>query len=657
MPTIRERLRYRIDQFFQSGFTLQVTVAFLIVAAIILLFSAFAHVSGVIPGSEFETEHPQSFWPSVQFWWVLTHIFDTYWVENRPFEQFLGTLLTLLNYLVFAGVIGLVGTKIANRLESIRRGTSKVLENKHFVILGWSEKIFPIINQLAIGLEGENKVFVILSSRAVDEMETELRRSIGRKRGVRWVLRTGSMTDESSLDKLAIHSARAVIILQPSDVFESASAVAADTQVVKSILTVSSLPKSETEADFPSPVLIAELQRPDMHDIAVAAAGSHSVRIVQSSEYIGELLLQTARRSGVIDVYREILSHDGHELHVGHFPNLEGKSWREAVMSFREAIPIGFIQDGRTQLLPFRYDPGSRLPSGSSIIALARDENSFRKVRDSARHEEVEDFQAPQEVPSAVGARILILGYDTKLGRMIKELDAWSSELGARSEVVVASPFIPDKAELFGQVSEFISLLRERKEYLNKDVLTELHPESFESLIVIGETAPGWHQEEIDARVVMTLLLLQSLRRERAWTDSESRPGPCVVAEIHNPANCKLAEAVGLAHDIVITNELVSQMIAQICREPMLDEALRDLLDEKGVEIYFKPITWYAPEGKTVQFGRLLAASLERGEIALGYDRVGSDVGEKRVILNPGREVTVTVRDEMRLCGLAETEV
>ncbi|MDH7515037.1 MAG: hypothetical protein QHI48_04055 [Bacteroidota bacterium] len=654
-PTFRERLRYAIDQFFQRSFTLQVAIAFSLVVTIVLLFTAIAHVLGVVPGPDFDFEAPgvDPFWPSIRFWWVLMHVFDTYWIERGTTEFVLSMLLTLINYLVFAGVIGLVGSKIAARLESVRRGTSRVIESRHFVILGWSEKIFPIIQQLALGLEREKAVFVILSLRPVDEMETELRRALGKRRDVRWVIRSGSPTDMKALDLLSIPTSRAVVILQPEGESQTPTAVAADTQVVKCIINVSHI-LSAAGVDAPrAPLIIAELGRPEMFRISLAAGGKHAVRVIHPAEYIGKILVQTARQRGVIDVYRQIFSHEENELHIGRFPQFDGMPWRDVVMSFRQAIPVGVVEGGRARLLPFRDDPGKPLASGSSIIALARDERAFRDIEEVRRY-------APStgRGGGSMGEdirRYLILGYDGKVLRILQELEAYAEADRTEYEVFVASPYLPDPFPEEGIAS--LSLRAERCDFLHPGVIERLRTFSFDSIIVLGESDPGRSAEETDARVVMTLLLLQALREGEGASTPRDAGKPYVVAEIRNPSNYQLAVAAGCAGDIVITNELISKMIAQICREPLLESVLHDILDEKGVEIYFKPMSRYAPSGQRVPFGALLAASLELGEIALGFvavDRTGA--ASSPLVLNPARETLVDVLSGSQLCVLAESE-
>ena len=165
-PSFRDRLRYRSDQFFQSGFTLQIFISLLIVFAVVVGFYVVAELSGIHPGPDFGVQNADDtgpYWPSVRLWWVIMHVMESYWLETSTWSQVLSISLTLFNFLVFAAIVGLVGSRIQQRLEQVRRGTSRVVEEGHIVILGWSGKVLPIIRELHAGLESRRVVFVLLS--------------------------------------------------------------------------------------------------------------------------------------------------------------------------------------------------------------------------------------------------------------------------------------------------------------------------------------------------------------------------------------------------------------------------------------------------------------------------------------------------------------
>ncbi|MBL0177165.1 MAG: hypothetical protein IPP94_18280 [Ignavibacteria bacterium] len=534
-PRFRDRLRYRVDRFFQSGFTFQVFISFSIVVAIIFVYSVLAHFLGVLPGRDFDVDAEdlaagrEPFWPSVRFWWVLTHIFDTYWVERGSLEQFLSIALTLLNYLVFAGLVGLVGSKLAERLERVRRGTSRIVESGHIVILGWSDKVVPIVRQLIAGLDLKGTAIAILSERPMEDIESELRREFGKKQRVRWAIRTGSPTDVSDLRLLSLQTARTIIVLQPGE------EVQGDSRVIKSIVTI-----AHTLGDAASmkgaPSLIAEIEQSAMHAIARAAAHGLCLSIVHPSEYIAKVILQTGRQRGLASVYEELLAYDGSEFYIRRQPGLDGMRWSDVAFAFEDALPVGFLHEGRTTLLPHSAERAAVCPPGASIIALARDQRALDRMSPSA----------PMVLPTGrrergaiqPARRLLLLGYDQKIPRMLHETNEYARALGESFTVCLVSPHyarnpVGDTKTPFAGEYAHLDIEVIPRDPLVSGVLESLHPDSFDVIIIIGEHAATETVEDIDTRSIMILLLLHARRREGGG-DCAAIAHRQIVVEIHH---------------------------------------------------------------------------------------------------------------------------
>jgi hypothetical protein len=154
----------------------------------------------------------------------------------------------------------------------------------------------------------------------------------------------------------------------------------------------------------------------------------------------------------------------------------------------------------------------------------------------------------------------------------------------------------------------------------------------------------------------MTLLLLRSLR-DRAEKDGIPYPiRQQIVGEIFNASNKELAESTGTLRDVIISNDLVSKMIAQVCRERRTEPVMQDLFDEEGKEIYLKPALLYAEKGSAVTFDQLLLSSLQKGEVAIGYVGWRENGGKREMKLNPPRETVLHIDANLRVVVIAENE-
>ncbi len=61
---------------------------------------------------------------------------------------------------ISATIIAFVTTTMTRRLERLKNGTSPVIESGHILVLGWSNRIFPIVQQLALASGGRRRLVV-----------------------------------------------------------------------------------------------------------------------------------------------------------------------------------------------------------------------------------------------------------------------------------------------------------------------------------------------------------------------------------------------------------------------------------------------------------------------------------------------------------------
>lgn len=656
-PTLRERLRYRSDQFFQSGFTLQLFISALIVVAVISGFFIVAEIAGVHPGPDFgemKPGDPGPYWPSVRLWWVIMHVMESYWLETSTISQILSVFLTLFNFLFFAAIVGLVGSRIQLRLEQLRRGTSRVVEEGHIVILGWSGKVIPIFTELQAGLENRAKVFVLLTERPIDEIDARIRKSLRHRRaGLRWVIRQGSLTDMKDIELLAIERASEVIILRPDG-----SDSRGDVQVVKTIMAAAHIITEGSSVSSLRPDLIAEIESPSFIRLAFAAAKSLQLNVIQPTDHLSKIILQTARQQGLVGVYDELLSHLGNEVHFIPASQVEERNWEDIVFSFREAIPIGVFREGRPHLAPTSGE-GFRVLPTDDIIAVARSQDAMHP--DESRKPVMPPAPAVADASDVPIGNVLLLGWNDKVTPLLREYAAYARSARLRFSVLLVSSALPADLSV-SEISAIIGAGEElelrvlKLDYFIPEALDEIEPGNFDAIIVFGEHAVDSQVIDPDTRVILTLLLLRSLRDRAALRGAPFPPQQQIVGEILDSGNKDLATATGTLRDVIISNDLVSKMIAQVCRDRRTGAIMEELFDEEGREIYLRPAALYAAEDCTVRFDQLILAALRRGEAAIGYYDGSEKHAGNRVRLNPPGDEEIRIDPTLRLIVIAEGE-
>ncbi len=661
-------LRYRIDQYFSSRFALQIFIAFLLVLVALGMFYLAALFLDVDPNDQLSL-----------LWWVSNHMLDSYWVETGLAEQVLATLLTLFSFLVFATVIGLVASKMQLRLESMKYGVSTIYERNHIVIIGWSAKVFSIMSELQEGLEHEHPVFAILTQQDPEEIEKVLkrkfkpyRRSKQRQsfRRVKWIVRQGSPTSIDDLEMLSLHRARAVIVLHPD-----ASGFTGDSQVIKTVMAVRNVLSGHD--DHPVKTLIAEIESLALKPQVEAAAADLPVHIIQSADLLGKIILQAARQKSLVDVYEELLTHAGNEFYHVPVPGtspLIGKTWAEIVSAFPAAIPVGIRKSGtpvdRSPHNGLLLLPGNQqdlaLEEGDLLVVIAPDATAAREITEPRGmtppvRVSGDDVAIPKQ---QVVSSLLVLGYNEKALPMLQEFAGYAQDIDRKFFAMLVSPMLPSNITQMlsassierEAISGHLDIAYRHEEYMLPEYLDALDLERFNAVVVLGEHGPGASIEDADTRVIMTLLLLRHARRTFPPTINDAHAHQQVVYEILDPANKQLALTSEYAEDVIISNNIISNLIAQICRDPLISDIIEDLLDREGAEIYLKPVSRYGTS-VNMTFESILNASLVRNEIAIGIAYPRENASGRCIIINPPRETRAPNTPNTYVIVLAETEL
>ena len=109
--------------------------------------------------------------------------------------------------------------------------------------------------------------------------------------------------------------------------------------------------------------------------------------------------------------------------------------------------------------------------------------------------------------------------------------------------------------------------------------------------------------------------------------------------------------------DFIVSEHLVSLMMAQLSENADLFDVFADIFDPEGAEIYLKPVSDYMTPGEPVNFYTMVEAARRRGETAIGY-RLESEAGDAGrsygVHTNPKKSDKVVFTSEDKLIVIAE---
>ena len=239
MSRLRQRARYRFDNWMSRGVGAQIALLAVAVAILILITAGALLLFGVEPADE-NGQH-DSF--GRLLWKSLNHALDAGAVGGDAGSWtflFIMLFVTIGGIFVLSALIGILNNGFGTLIESLRRGRSVVIERGHTVIMGWSSKIDTLLTELATANENQRGAcVVIIADRDKVDMDQHVAGVLD-KRKLRVVTRSGQPTSMADLELVSLPTSKAVIVLAPERHADGAPMAAheADTVVLKALLAI-----------------------------------------------------------------------------------------------------------------------------------------------------------------------------------------------------------------------------------------------------------------------------------------------------------------------------------------------------------------------------------------------------------------------------------
>src|SRR5205814_10456057 len=125
----------------------------------------------------------------------------------------------------------------------LKRGGSTVMEQDPFLLLGWSEKIYSVIDQLSeANIDKGRIVVVVMAERDKQEMEERLREKVVHQKRVKLVVRSGSSVSLDDLARVSFERAQAIVVLLDEKDEEDPNR--ADGRIIKTLLALYNHPEA-----------------------------------------------------------------------------------------------------------------------------------------------------------------------------------------------------------------------------------------------------------------------------------------------------------------------------------------------------------------------------------------------------------------------------
>ncbi|MCV9387583.1 CASTOR/POLLUX-related putative ion channel [Reichenbachiella ulvae] len=630
--SLAARAKYAFDNYVSKGTTAMIYGLVVFSGIVIVIFGASLLMLGLHPDADSHFTIFESIWVN------FTHILDPGVLgnhdENWPFRLFM-MVTTVLGLVIISTLIGLVSNGILVKMEELRKGRSFVIESGHVLILGWSSKIFTIISEIVIANENQKDgCIVILADRDKIEMEDEIRLKVGKTGNTRVICRTGDPIDIDDLYIVNPYTSKSIIILDKDN--ENS-----DSQIIKTIVAIVTNPDRREEPYH----ITAEIQDSKNFEVA-KMVGKDEVELILSDDFISRIMVQTSRQSGLSVVYIELMDYGGDEIYFTDekTEHLVGKTFRDVIFAYETSAIMGIqFEDGTVAINP---PMDTVFNEGDQVIGITEDDDTL--VPSGKTDFEIDYTQVAHPVaPSQKNEKILIIGWNNRAKNIIKELDEY---VPFGSSLMVVSKFddpIPVIEKLQSGLKN-LSVDFLKAETTERETIDRLQIPNYDYIMLLCYEQ-RYPVQEADAQTLITLLHIRSIAEK---IDKHLN----LVSEMMDMKNRQLADVTS-ADDFIVSDKLLSLLMAQVSENKYLMRVFEDLFDADGSEIYIKPAREYVSIGKPVNFYTVLESAAKMNQVAIGYRILAHSKNSHEqygVVVNPNKAEFVKFAEGDEIIVLSE---
>ena len=185
--------------------------------------------------------------------------------------------------------------------------------------------------------------------------------------------------------------------------------------------------------------------------------------------------------------------------------------------------------------------------------------------------------------------------------------------------------------------------------------LNQIKPFEYNNIIILSQNTTDLNPDKIDSDTLIILILLRNIKQEG---NIEVKTN--IITQVLNSENQEMITQTDV-DDFIISNKLITMILAQLSENILIKELYDDLFSEDGSEIYVKSADLYFSEfPQTVRFGDLIGLAAKRDEICLGIriESMSKDANSNFGIrLNLPKDEKVLISEDDFLVVLSEDEL
>ncbi|HKJ54591.1 MAG TPA: hypothetical protein VJ978_01260, partial [Nitriliruptoraceae bacterium] len=350
--TWRQRLRYRFDNLLARGTWATLVWLGVVTLVAVSISSLLLAISGVgFTGSDDGVLE--------DFWQSLLRVMDpgTMAGDVGWGRRILALLVTVFGLLVAGTLIGIIAAAVEDRIARMRHGRSAVIESGHLVVLGASDQLPGLLDQVAMGTaKGQRTTVVVLADEDPAEVDRRLQGAIANRGALRLVLRAGDPSLVKDLALVQLRRSRGVVVLHDGR--------ADDVGVVRIVLATqdilagdAAVPVAIEVVDEATAARLVDACGPTVHPLHTAVALSRTAAFA----LLGPVMA---------DVVGDLLRLGGADIRVRDVAGVAGTTFGEVVRNSATDRPIGLV--GPSGAVVVRPDDDHAVDDSDRLIVVGR---------------------------------------------------------------------------------------------------------------------------------------------------------------------------------------------------------------------------------------------------------------------------------------------
>ncbi len=594
--TFTEKLKYKFDNLMARGAVALVGILFLATTLVIVAVGLILSFISTTDGSLLD-----------HLWASLMHVIDAGTITGADTANtefvILMLLVTLCGIFVTSILIGIITTGFEEKLRSLKKGDSRVIEKDHVVILGFDNNVFTLISELIIANENhKNSSIVILDPQDKETIEEEIASHFPDLKTTRVICRTGSITDVNILRKCSLETCRSIIVNEQKDFM-----------TIKCIIAINNYFNIiEREKDLPH--IVATINdKSNFETISIISKGN--VEVVLIEDAVSRIIAQSSRQPGLSNVLVELFDFDGDELYFENFPVLVDKTFGFALNQFEEAVVFGFKRGEKIHLNP---KADTLLKIDDELILLVEDDG-VAKITPHKMSDNIESIISDESSEETL-ENVLIIGVNDMLSNIVLELDNYFVK---GSKVFVANESFENSFDDVKDKLTNIEMVLESCDTQSRLNLEKLTQDNISHVILLSDYNDT--DENSDSLTLFKLIHLRDIAQKTGRAYS-------ITSEMRDVSNQRLAE-VAKVNDLVVGSNIINLILAQISENRYLSTVFQELLTAEGSEIYIRKASLYTKLYTELDFYQVTQALSQQNCVAIGYKKQLKD-GFK-IFLNP----------------------